>query len=207
MAETNKEFNVVLASKNKGKIREINEILKSVLPGIEVKGLEEYPEIGDISETGATFEENALIKARAVSQKTGLIAIADDSGLVVPALDGKPGVYSARYAGEKATDRENNSRLSKKMKNLKGDERRGAFICVMAAVSPDGRELVVKGEWQGLIASEPLGSSGFGYDPLFTDPDLNLRAAQMTGSQKNSRSHRSKALKKLAAAWENFTVK
>lgn len=198
---------IVLASRNRGKVREINDILKSVLPGIEVKGLEEYPEIGDIPETGATFEENALIKAEAVSKTTGLTAIADDSGLVVYALNGEPGVFSARYAGETATDLENNTKLLKSMANLKGDERRAAFVCVMAASSPDGKRLVVQGSWEGLIASEPQGDKGFGYDPLFLDPELGLHSAQMDPELKNSRSHRRKALNELAAGWKNFMTK
>jgi XTP/dITP diphosphohydrolase len=204
MTKSKNILTVVLASRNKGKIREINEILKSVLPGITVKGLDEYPDIGDIPETGSTFEENALIKARTVSEKTGLIAIADDSGLVVPALEGLPGVYSARYAGEKATDQENNSMLLRKMKDLKGDERKAAFICVMASVSPEGDKLLVKGEWAGFIAQEPRGDKGFGYDPLFYDPELKLHSAEMLAEQKNWRSHRGKALKDLASNWENF---
>ena len=204
MDTPDKKINVVLASRNKGKIREIDRVLKSVLPDIEVKSLDEYPEIGDIPETGSTFEENALIKARTVSRKTGLIAIADDSGLAVPALNGAPGVYSARYAGEKATDQENNSRLLMEMKDFKGNERRAAFICALAAVSPGEHRLLVREEWEGMIAFEPRGDKGFGYDPLFLDPVLNLHGAEMSPEQKNARSHRGKALKKLAALWEDF---
>lgn len=204
MTKSKNILTVVLASRNKGKIREINEILKSVFPGIMVKGLDEYSDIGDIPETGSTFEENALIKAQAVSKKTGLIAIADDSGLVVPALNGEPGVYSARYAGENATDHENNLMLLRKMKELKGDERKAAFICVMAAVSPGGDKLLVKKEWAGFIAQEPRGDKGFGYDPLFYDPKLKLHSAEMQAEQKNRRSHRGKALKDLVSNWENF---
>lgn len=195
---------IVLASRNKGKIKEINQILKSVLPDIEVKGLDEFPQIGDIPETGLTFEENALIKSRTVFEKTGCTAIADDSGLVIPALGGAPGVYSARYAGEQATDQQNNDKLLREMKNLHGNERKAVFVCVMAAISSDGRELLVRGEWPGIIAFEPSGDNGFGYDPLFFDPDLQLRSAQMNPDQKNSRSHRGKALAGLAEKWEDF---
>jgi XTP/dITP diphosphohydrolase len=197
---------IVLASRNRGKIREISLILQSVLPGIQVTGLDEYPEIGDIPETGATFEENALIKAETVSKVTGLTAIADDSGLVVYALNGQPGVFSARYAGETATDQENNAKLLKAMANLEGHERRAAFVCVMAVSSPEGKRLVVQGSWEGLIAFEPLGDKGFGYDPLFIDPELGLRSAQMDPELKNSRSHRRKALNELAAGWKSFMV-
>ncbi len=204
MTNQDQKVSVVLASRNKGKIREINDILQSVLPDIDVKGLDEYPEIGDIPETGVTFEENALIKARTVAEQTGCTAIADDSGLVVPMLGGEPGVYSARYAGEGASDLENNTRLLQAMKNLKGHERRAAFVCVMAAVSPEGKELVVQGEWEGFIAFEPEGDNGFGYDPLFVDPELNLHSAQMSAELKNRRSHRARALKKLAENWRDF---
>lgn len=204
MTTINKTETIVLASRNKGKIREINQILDSALPGIEVKGLDEFPQIGDIPETGSTFEENALIKARTVFENTGRTAIADDSGLVVPALGGAPGVYSARYAGEKATDQQNNDKLLREMQNLKGNDRKAVFVCVMAAISSDGRELLVRGEWPGIIAFEPDGDKGFGYDPLFFDPVLQLRSAQMSPDQKNSRSHRGKALAQLAEKWEDF---
>ncbi|MFO7727962.1 MAG: RdgB/HAM1 family non-canonical purine NTP pyrophosphatase [Desulfonatronovibrio sp.] len=204
MTMINQTETIVLASRNKGKIREINQILKSVLPGIEIKGLDEFPEIGDIPETGSTFEENALIKARMVFENTGYAAIADDSGLVVPALGGAPGVYSARYSGEKATDQQNNDKLLSEMRHLQGAERRAAFVCVMAAISSDGRELLVRGEWPGVIAYEPAGDEGFGYDPLFFDPEAQLCSAQMNPEQKNIRSHRGKALAGLAAKWKDF---
>lgn len=204
MTKNPNKTTVVLATRNQGKVREINKILSSILPGIEIRGLDKYPQVGEIPETGDTFEENALIKARTVSELTGLMAIADDSGLSVPALNGEPGVYSARYAGENATDEDNNLKLLRKMKNFKGDKRKAAFICVMTAVSPEGSELTVRGEWTGLIAREPHGDKGFGYDPLFFDPELNLHSAQMEPDQKNSRSHRGKALKELAASWEKF---
>ncbi|WP_028573725.1 XTP/dITP diphosphatase [Desulfonatronovibrio hydrogenovorans] len=198
---------IVLASRNKGKIQEISQILKSVLPDIQVKGLDEFPGIGDIPETGTTFEENALIKARTVARLTGLPAIADDSGIAVPALGGDPGVYSARYAGEQATDQENNHKLLEKMKNTSGKNRRAAFVCSMVAVTPDDHILSVRGEWPGLIAESPRGTMGFGYDPIFFDPELGLHAAEMTPEQKNSRSHRGKALKHLAADWPGFAQK
>ncbi|WP_045210931.1 XTP/dITP diphosphatase [Desulfonatronovibrio magnus] len=203
MTKTN-IHSIVLASGNQGKIREIKQILNKALPGIEVKGLKDFPSIGDIPETGKTFQENALIKARTVMKETGLISIADDSGLVVPALGGDPGVYSARYAGENATDQDNNDKLLQAMANLDGDQRQASFVCVMAAVMPDGREMTVQGEWKGLIALTEKGDNGFGYDPLFYDPELGLHSAQMKPELKNSRSHRGKALDKLASKWRDF---
>lgn len=201
---TTSPVTVILASRNRGKIREINQILKKVLPDVLVRGLDDFPEIGHIPETGSTFEENALIKANTVCRQTGLTAIADDSGLVVYALNGEPGVFSARYAGEKATDRDNNLKLLRAMNGLKGDERRAAFVCVMAACRPDGSRLVVEGKWEGLMALEPRGDNGFGYDPLFIDPELGMHSAQMDSDLKNSRSHRARAIKELAARWKGF---
>ncbi|MFW5730852.1 MAG: RdgB/HAM1 family non-canonical purine NTP pyrophosphatase [Desulfonatronovibrionaceae bacterium] len=195
---------VVLASRNQGKITEIHQVLKSMLPDITVCGLDDWPEIGDIPETGSTFEENALIKARTVSQAIGHLALADDSGLSVPALGGEPGVYSARYAGPGATDQENNAKLLQAMENLADHDRRAFFVCVMAAISPEGQELVVREAWHGTIARQPEGKSGFGYDPLFLDPEVGLHSAQMSAEMKNSRSHRGKALKKLAEKWQDF---
>lgn len=204
MNSDSKTIQVVLASRNQGKIKEINQVLKAILPDIQVSGLDAWPEIGDIPETGTTFEENALIKARTVARATNLLALADDSGLSVPALGGEPGVYSARYAGEKATDQENNARLLQAMEKLSGEDRRASFVCVMAAVSAQGQELVVRETWDGIIAREPRGDNGFGYDPLFLDPEKEMHSAEMSAEMKNSRSHRGKALKKLAEKWQAF---
>ena len=162
----NGKLRVVLATHNAGKIRELADPMADF--GIEVVGLSLFPEIGEIEETGTTFEENALIKARAVCAATGLVAVADDSGLEV-------------------------------------DARRSCrFVSCMVAVHPDGRELVVRGTWEGRILEEPLGENGFGYDPLFWDESIRKSAAQLTRDEKNARSHRGNALRALLARWSDF---
>lgn len=195
---------IVLATGNAGKIRELSAMLKELQPGVTVLGLKDFPEIGDIPETGATFEENARIKARAVALATGLPAVADDSGLAVDALDGAPGVYSARYSGADATDEKNVVKLLDAMKDVP-DERRGChFACVMLASTPGGQELVGRGRWMGRVAHSPVGSMGFGYDPVFFDEELGMTAAQMEATVKNARSHRGLALRDLLRGWPEF---
>lgn len=193
---------VVLATKNKGKVAELRKMLGE--DNFDVLCLADFPQIGDIPETGDTFETNALIKAREVARLTGLIAIADDSGLTVDHLDGAPGVYSARYAGPDATDATNNARLLEAMRDCPDDRRGAAFVSVIAAVRPDGREIAVRGEWRGRLLRQAKGANGFGYDPLFLDPELGLTGAQMSPDAKNARSHRGQALRKLLAVWPDF---
>lgn len=188
----------VLASHNKNKIAELQRLLQIWLPEIEIISLSDAGLEGEIVEDGQTFEENALIKAR-FAARSGLIGIGDDSGLCVDALDGAPGIYSARYAGENATDTENNAKL---LSDLQGEGCREAkFVCVIACVFPDGSEpLTVRGETEGEILVEPRGDSGFGYDPLFWfDPD-GKTFAEMGADEKNAVSHRGRAIKKLAEA-------
>ncbi|MBI9112636.1 XTP/dITP diphosphatase [Maridesulfovibrio ferrireducens] len=196
---------VVLATSNKGKIAEFKELLKDF--ELEVKGLDEYPEIGEIPEPGETFLENAIIKAQTVANITGFIAVADDSGLEVDALDGRPGVYSARYSGEDATPAKNNSKLLDELKGVEEAKRTARFVCVMVAATPDNIRIQSRGEWNGRIAFELSGDEGFGYDPLFFDPELGCVAAKMTRETKNSRSHRGKALRALMAQWPEFQKK
>lgn len=193
---------IVLATRNKGKVAELSAMLGPL--NIEVVGLDAFPQVGEIPETGKTFEENALIKARAVCQATGLPALADDSGLVVDALAGAPGVYSARFAGERATDAENNAKLLREMATVPPERRSARFVCVMAAVAPNGATITARGTWEGEIARKPKGQGGFGYDPLFLDPALGLSAAELDPEQKNARSHRGKALHKLMDNWPDF---
>ena len=180
---------IVAATGNQHKLREFREILED----FEIISEREAGFSGEVEETGETFAENALIKARAVCKATGLPALADDSGLCVEALDGAPGVYSARYAG--GGDAENRALL---LKNLEGVENRRAwFSCAIALVYPDGREVTAEGRAYGNILHEARGSGGFGYDPLFLSDELGVSFSEASEEQKNSVSHRGKALREL----------
>jgi len=186
---------IVLASSNAGKLREIERILED-LP-ITVVPQSEYG-VSDADETGTTFAANALIKARHASAATGLPAVADDSGLVVDALGGRPGIYSARYAGVDATDQQNNEKLLAELQHVDDAHRGAAFHCTACFVMPGESEaLVAAGEWHGSILREPRGAGGFGYDPLFLDPESGKTSAELTATEKNARSHRGKALRQL----------
>jgi XTP/dITP diphosphohydrolase len=196
---------VVLATRNKGKIAELHALLAGLGP--QVVGLAEFPDIGEIPETGTTFLENARIKARAVCQATGLVSLADDSGLCVDALDGAPGVYSARYSGEDATDAANNAKLLAALADVPEARRTCRFVSVVVAVAPDGRELTAEGVWEGRVTTSPAGQGGFGYDPLFFDPTAGLTAAELSPEAKNARSHRGKALANLVKNWAEFWKK
>lgn len=193
---------IVLATRNAGKIAELSRLLEEF--HLEVLGLDSFPEIGELAETGTTFSENALQKARAVADLTGLAAVADDSGLEVDALDGAPGVYSARYAGPGATDPENNARLLDALSGVAAGRRAARFRCVMAAAAPNGETLLAEGAWEGEIAAAPAGQAGFGYDPVFFDPRLGRTAAQLTREEKNAVSHRGRALRGLLEHWPEF---
>ncbi len=195
---------IVLATGNAGKIRELSAMLAEHVPGIRVLGLADFPEIGDIAETGTTFEENARIKAVAVAAATGLVAVADDSGLSVDALGGAPGVYSARYSGADATDEKNVVKLLGALADVPDAQRGCHFACVMLAVTPGGQELLGRGAWQGRVAHAPAGSGGFGYDPVFFDEELGLTAAEMDAQVKNSRSHRGLAVRDMLHGWPEF---
>jgi XTP/dITP diphosphohydrolase len=190
---------VVLATGNPGKLRE----LRALLVGSDVQ-LVAQSELGidAVPETGLTFVENALIKARHAALQSGLPAIADDSGLEVDALDGRPGVHSARYAGCKAGDGENNARLLAELADVAPAKRTARFRCVLVLLrsSSDPAPLICEGVWAGRIADSPAGESGFGYDPLFLVGDLGVTAAQLSPELKNQLSHRGQALRKLAAA-------
>ena len=185
-----KKTTLVIASGNKGKIREIAEML----PEYNVCGCAELGFTGDIVEDGTTFLENAYIKARAVASALKLPALADDSGLVVDALGGAPGIYSARYAGD-GNDEHNNDLL---LKNLEGiSDRRAKFVCAMAFCLPDGSGVDAEGETHGKILLAREGQNGFGYDPIFYSDDLNMSMGIATDEQKNSVSHRARALKAI----------
>lgn len=181
-----------MASGNAGKIREIARLLEGL--GVEVVAQTQLG-VCDAEETGKTFAENSLIKAQHAADATGLPAIADDSGLAVDALDGAPGVYSARYAGD-AGDEANNDKLLAALEGV--SDRGAAFHCVATFVAPgDSEPLVAAGEWRGSILRERQGDGGFGYDPLFFVPDCNCSSAELAAEQKNSRSHRGQALRNL----------
>ena len=187
---------VVLATGNPGKVREIQRILRDL--GVEVVPQSELGVTG-ADETGKSFVENALIKARHASMMTGLPAIADDSGLVVDALDGRPGVYSARYAGADANDESNIDKLLHELQGVSGDQRTAAFHCCAVFVSADdSTSLVAEGRWAGKILEQRRGTEGFGYDPVFFDPECGRTAAELGPELKNARSHRGKALTALA---------
>ncbi|MDO5536706.1 MAG: RdgB/HAM1 family non-canonical purine NTP pyrophosphatase [Desulfovibrionaceae bacterium] len=200
---------VVLATHNQGKVRELAEPLKAL--GVEVLGLGEFPEVGDIIEDGTTFADNACIKAAAVARITGLTSIADDSGLEVDALNGRPGVYSARYSDDmpllegETRDACNIRKLIAEMAGVPDSGRTARFVCTMAAVRPGlyAREqaLIVSGAWEGRILAECRGTNGFGYDPVFLDEELGISAAEMTREQKMGRSHRGCAVRALVRAW------
>lgn len=182
---------IVLASGNKGKIRELGEILK----GYEVIGCKELGVTEEIEENGTTFYENALIKAKYVSEKLGVIALADDSGLIVDALDGAPGVYSARYAGLPSDDEKN---IDKLLENLKDKENRKAkFVSSLVLYYPDGKIITAEGETLGEILFERKGTNGFGYDPVFYSQDLKKSFGEATDEEKNTVSHRYRAAVKL----------
>ncbi len=184
---------LVLSTRNNGKISEFKQMVKDF--DIELRGLNDFGPIPEVEEDGRTFEENALKKARFTSRVLGLPAIADDSGLVVKALHGEPGIYSARYAGENATDEENNTKLLKKMQGIK--DRTAQFMCVIAIAVPRGPALIYTGTCDGIILDKPRGSNGFGYDPLFYYPPLKKTFAEMTPEEKNLVSHRGKAMAEI----------
>jgi XTP/dITP diphosphohydrolase len=187
---------IVLATGNAGKVREIRRILGEL--GVDVVPQTELG-VGDADETGSSFVENALIKARHASLMTALPAIADDSGLVVDALDGRPGVYSARYSGTDATDDSNIDKLLYELRGVPDNERTAAFHCCAVYVSADdSTSLVAEGRWPGRILAERRGTAGFGYDPVFFDPECGRTAAELGPELKNARSHRGKALEALA---------
>jgi XTP/dITP diphosphohydrolase len=185
---------VVLATRNEGKVRE----LARILAGADLVGLGDYPGAPDVAETGATFEENALLKARAIAGFTGLPSVADDSGLCVDALNGMPGIFSARWSGTHGDDRANLDLLLAQLADVP-DERRGAnFTCAAALVHPDGSSHVVLGQVHGHLIRAPRGSGGFGYDPVFVPDGYAVTTAEMTADEKDAISHRGKAFRALA---------
>ena len=192
---------VVLASQNQHKLAEIQAILSRFDMELVLQS-----ELGlhiDVEETGSSFEENSLLKARAVAEATGLPAIADDSGLCVDVLGGAPGIYSARYgAPDCVTDRDRLNHLLENMRGVRSEERTARFVCVITLLRPDGSSLVARGTCEGLITFEPRGEDGFGYDPVFYVPSMGCTFAQMGAEYKNRISHRANALRRLEAMLE-----
>lgn len=190
---------IVLASNNKGKVRELGEMLATL--DMEVLPQASF-NIEDAEETGLTFVENAIIKARHASAIAGLPAIADDSGLEVDALNGAPGIYSARYSGEGATDKKNLLKLLDELKDVPEEKRTARFQCLLVYMrhANDPTPLICQGTWEGVITSEPMGENGFGYDPVFYVPTHKCTSAQLSAEEKNSLSHRGQALTSLLNA-------
>ena len=191
------EFKLILATSNKDKAREIAEILSDTPFVVTTMKEEGYDP--DIVEDGKTFEENALIKARTVhALAEGAYVMADDSGLCIDALDGAPGIYSARFCGEDSTYPEKFAKIFEMLKDVPEEKRTAKFVCSIAVVRPDGSEFTVRGEVCGVLHEKPMGDGGFGYDPIFYVPEFGMTTAQMTKEQKNSISHRGKASRAMA---------
>lgn len=186
---------MIVATRNKGKVCEIREALKGL--SLRIYSLSNFSDVPAIKEDGKSFTENALKKARFYSKYFGKLTLADDSGLEVDCLKGMPGIYSARYAGEGASSRENNRKLLKEIKGIPLSKRGASFQCTMAMVSPDGREAIEEGGCRGRIGFKEKGKRGFGYDPLFILPQYGKTMAELPLKEKNRISHRGKALRKI----------
>ena len=199
---------IVLASRNQKKIKELKTLLSESFPTVEILSLDDVGIYGEIEEDGNTFEENALIKARAAAG-SGYIGVGDDSGLTVDVLDGAPGIYSARYAARcnyagDHDDEGNNQALLHNLQGVAPEDRGGAFVCAIACVLPDGREFTVRGEARGRILDSYHGNGGFGYDPLFYYEPLAKTFAELTPDEKNAVSHRGKAIALFAQALKEY---
>ena len=190
---------LLLATRNKGKIEEFRRILEDIAAGeIELVGLDQFPELPDVEETGSTFEANALLKARQMCEATGIAAIADDSGLCVDYLNGDPGIFSARWSGKHGDDKANTAKVLESLVGVP-DEKRGAhFTCVAALALPDGRTHVEEAHFDGWILHSPIGDQGFGYDPIFRPDGFEISSAQLSAAAKDAISHRWKSLRAIA---------
>ena len=198
---------LMLASSNTGKVAELRFLLKKYLDLSQISLVtpRDWPTtLPEVEEDGTTFAENALLKARALANATGLIALADDSGLCVDALGGRPGLYSARWAGPNTTDAERNNFLLTEMRYVPVEKRQARFVCVVALASPDGQSATAEGICRGVILTEPVGDGGFGYDPLLLLPQFQRTMAQLTAEEKNDVSHRAVAISKIASRLPDF---
>ncbi|WP_075982492.1 XTP/dITP diphosphatase [Bacillus massilinigeriensis] len=186
---------VIIATKNPGKAKEFVQMLEPL--GFQVKTLLDYPEIEDVEETGKTFEENAILKAESISSALGKMAIADDSGIVIDALDGRPGIFSARYAGEEKNDEKNIDKVLAELEEVSERDRTARFYCALAVAVPGQSTFTVHGTCEGLILKERRGTNGFGYDPIFYVIEEGKSMAELAPEEKNQISHRANALKEL----------
>lgn len=193
---------IIIATRNKGKAKEFESLFNK--KGYQIKTLLDFPDVPDVEETGETFQENALLKAETIAQQFNTLVLADDSGLVVKALHGQPGVYSARYAGEEKNDAKNNAKLLIELADMKGNDREAKFHCSLALAKPDAESLVIDGHLHGEIADVPRGDNGFGYDSLFFVPEKECTLAQLSEEEKNEISHRAAALKKLETLLDDW---
>jgi XTP/dITP diphosphohydrolase len=189
---------IVLATHNPGKLAELRRILVASRVDVDVADLDDHPDMPQVAETGSTFAENALLKARAVAAHTGLPAVADDSGLCVDALNGMPGVLSARWSGRHGDDQANLRLLLAQLTDVPPDRRAAHFACAAALVLPSGAEQVTEGTVHGWLTDAPRGANGFGYDPIFVPDSFSLTTAQLPAEEKDAISHRGKALRALA---------
>ncbi|WP_088103746.1 XTP/dITP diphosphatase [Halalkalibacter urbisdiaboli] len=196
------EKEVIVATKNKGKVKEFSQLLSK--EGVVVKSLLDYPEIPDIIEDGQTFTENAAKKAETIAEKFNSTVIADDSGLIVDALGGKPGVFSARYAGEEKDDIANMEKVLNQLLDLPDSDRTARFYCAIAVAIPNSETRIYEGACEGYITREPRGKNGFGYDPIMYIPEKEKTMAELAADEKNKISHRSKALKALLSEREEI---
>ncbi|MFJ6700725.1 RdgB/HAM1 family non-canonical purine NTP pyrophosphatase [Streptomyces sp. NPDC091272] len=188
---------LILATRNAGKITELRTILADADLPYDLIGTDAYPEIPDVKETGVTFSENALLKAHAMAQATGLPAVADDSGLAVDVLHGAPGIFSARWSGTHGEDRANLDLLLAQLADIGPEHRAAHFVCAAALALPDGTERVVFGTMPGTLRTAPAGTNGFGYDPILQPEGYDITCAELTPAQKNAISHRGKAFRAL----------
>ncbi|NHM30509.1 XTP/dITP diphosphatase [Neobacillus terrae] len=193
---------VIIATKNPGKAKEFEHLFAS--KNISVRTLLDYPEIDDIDETGETFEENAVIKAETIAEQLNKMVIGDDSGLIVDALDGRPGIYSARYAGEQKDDQANIDKVLDELSTVAEENRSARFYCTLAVAIPGKETITVSGTCEGEILSERRGINGFGYDPIFFVPELGKSMAELPSDEKNRISHRANAIQELSGIIESI---
>lgn len=196
------ENEIIIATRNPGKAKEFQALFGE--KGYQVKTLLDYPELPDVEETGQTFEENARLKAETIAELLKRPVLADDSGLMVAALNGMPGIYSARFAGEPTRDAANNAKLLHELTGIPAEKRQATFHCTLVFAAPSKASLVVEGQWQGQIGTIPRGDNGFGYDVLFYLPELGKTAAELPSEMKNKISHRAQAVAKLKDRWEQW---